>query len=537
MTAQAPPPQLGNYELLMLLASGGMANVYAARQEGAAGFQRMVVVKRVHSHLLEDRDFYDMFRDEASIASLVRHPNVVPVTDVVESAGELFLVMDYIDGVALSTLLKSAREKGARVPPRVAVRIVADALAGLHAAHEVVDMRGNKLELVHRDVSPHNILVGTDGISRLIDFGVAKAAHRTTQTRSGALKGKYPYMSPEHARGQSIDRRSDIFAAAAVLHETLTGTRLFQGENDLDTLRRVMEGKIPASSTIVAAIPPEMDAVIHKALARNVEERYKTAQDFLDEMEKSLPPATHRDVRAFLVTVCDARLNERRAALQGMMEGKVAPLSLRHGPRGADDSGASHQVVRASVPTMSPVPASKGTQIAHDTPVLAPLPPSKAPRVLGVLFLLVAAGGTAFWFLRQHTVAPVVTAHAAAASSTPPAPPPDLIPEGEVELTVVADSPIESVRANGTRRVQIDGMKAHVRIIKWKGTLPIEATLAGGRTARAAAAEGATADVHLDPVTIDAGPPAGTGKVKHPLPPPPPPPPPAPDLHPSPYGN
>ena len=183
----SPRFRLGQYEPLVELASGGMATVYVARQVGAAGFERLVVVKRVHRHLLKDREFYDMFRDEARVASLIHHPNVVSVTDVVESDGELFLVMDYVESCAVSTLQKNVRDAGARLPPAVAARIVADALGGLHAAHEAVDMRGERLDVVHRDVSPQNIIVGVDGTSRLIDFGIAKAARRVTETKSGSM--------------------------------------------------------------------------------------------------------------------------------------------------------------------------------------------------------------------------------------------------------------------------------------------------------------------------------------------------------------
>lgn len=186
MFERGPQPfRLGNYEPLMELANGGMARVYAARQIGAAGFERLVVIKRVHQHLLTSREFRDMFRDEARVASLIHHPNVVPVIDVVEWEGELLLVMEYVDSSALATFLKVVNRAEVRIPPAVAVRIITDTLGGLHAAHEVVDMRGVRLELVHRDVSPQNILVAADGSSRLIDFGVAKARHRITQTRSG----------------------------------------------------------------------------------------------------------------------------------------------------------------------------------------------------------------------------------------------------------------------------------------------------------------------------------------------------------------
>ncbi len=578
MPSDRPPAQLGNYELLMLLASGGMANIYAARQLGAAGFQRLVVVKRVHAHLLEDREFYDMFRDEASMASLVKHPNVVPVTDVVESGGELFLVMDYVDGVALSTVLKAAKGRAERMPTRVAVRIVFDILAGLHAAHEVHDMRGHRLELVHRDVSPHNIVVGADGISRLIDFGVAKAAHRSTHTRSGALKGKYPYMSPEHASGGQIDRRSDIFAAAAVLHEAITGKRLFQGSNDLDTLRRVMEAPIPEVSAMIAGLPHTIDAVLRTALARNASDRYQTAQDFSDALERAMPPAPHRDVRAALNAFCEDRLVERRSALQAMIEGKLPPLSIRQ-TRPADEISGSQRAVSGGQrysgsqppaqqsgsqramgsmtpsggalppavlpPSMPPPPdlptqsyGSKGTQITHDTSSARPRTASRT-WVAGLGLLGAAGLGTliAVWTLRSPSSVPT---HDPATSigAPPPTPPPPTgatLAADEVELTLVADAPIESVRAQGARDVAYDGTHARLRIAKWSGTLPVDAVLEGGKLAHALVLEGAVGEVHLDLANVDSGGPTRTTHGSKVIPQTTAAP--TADLHANPYGN
>jgi serine/threonine-protein kinase len=230
----SPPLRLGNYEPLLELASGGMATVYIARQLGAAGFERIVVVKRVHRHLLGNREFYDMFRDEARVASIIKHPNVVPVIDVVEvqqPERELFLVMDYVESSSLATLRKAAHEDKSRIPVPILARILYDVLMGLHAAHTAIDMQGRPLGVVHRDVSPQNVIVGVDGSTRLIDFGVAKASHRLTETKSGSVKGKYSYMAPEQARGLEVDRRTDIFAAGIMLHECLTAKRLFRGEN------------------------------------------------------------------------------------------------------------------------------------------------------------------------------------------------------------------------------------------------------------------------------------------------------------------
>jgi len=204
------PAQIGSYEPLIRLASGGMASLYVARHAGAGGFERLVVIKRVHRHLLANREFCDMFLDEARISSLIRHSNVVPVIDIAEASSELFLVLEYVESLSLEQLLAAAQQAGELLPPPVVSRIMSDALAGLHAAHEALDMRGAPMHVVHRDVSPHNILVDTHGMSSIIDFGIAKAASRIATTSSGQFKGKLRYMAPEQVKQQPSDRRADL---------------------------------------------------------------------------------------------------------------------------------------------------------------------------------------------------------------------------------------------------------------------------------------------------------------------------------------
>ncbi len=326
------PLRFGNYEPLLQLAAGGMATVHIARQLGAAGFERIVVVKRVHRHLLADRAFYDMFRDEAHVASMVRHPNVVPVIDVVEIGDaihdnrELLLVMEYVESASLSTIQRAVHEDGKRIPIPIVARILCDALAGMHAAHTAVDMRGEPLGVVHRDVSPQNIIVGVDGSARLIDFGVAKAAHRLSETRSGSVKGKYSYMAPEQAHGRPVDARTDIFAAGIVFHECLTAKRLFRGENELDTVRMISEADVLPPSSVEPAIPAALDAVALKALTRAPAGRFQTALEMMDAIESAMPLASPREVAAYLERVCGARMLERREAVKSKLE---APKSTR----------------------------------------------------------------------------------------------------------------------------------------------------------------------------------------------------------------
>jgi serine/threonine-protein kinase len=280
-------PATSRYELLVKIASGGMATVYVGRLTGAVGFTRVVAIKRAHSHLLEDPAFKKMLIAEAKLASRIHHPNVVSVLDVEETEGELLLVMDYIEGAALSELV-GARDD-AQLSARLVVRILLDACAGLHAAHELLDDDGKRLGLVHRDISPHNILVGVDGITRIADFGIAKAStgHTTSnpQTATGALKGKVGYMAPEYVESGRIDARGDVFALGVVAWEAFTRTRLFRGSNEVETLKLALASEVPAPSTKAPWLGRALDAVLLKALARDPDARFASAADLAEAIE------------------------------------------------------------------------------------------------------------------------------------------------------------------------------------------------------------------------------------------------------------
>jgi hypothetical protein len=353
--------RVGGHQLLLELAAGGMATVHVARKVGAAGFEKLVVVKRVHAAFARNREFADMFRDEARICATIRHPNVVSTLDVVEEMGELFLVIEYVESMSLSSLLAAVEERGERLPPAVVVRIVADALTGLHAAHEATDLRGNRLEIIHRDVSPQNVIVGLDGTSRLIDFGIAKAASRISVTSSGVLKGKLRYMSPEQVKRKPIDRRADVFAAGVVLFEALTGRRLFAGDDEGDVLLGILVTEVPAPSSLFSDLPlPALDAVVAKALAQDREERYQTAAEFAEALEAALVPATARDVGRAIEAYGGAVLAERRAKLRAAMDRateEVTPAgeasrhsvraTVRSDPRGFRAAGVALRVLLA----------------------------------------------------------------------------------------------------------------------------------------------------------------------------------------------
>jgi serine/threonine-protein kinase len=222
-----------------------MATVHLGRLLGSVGFSRTVAIKRLHARYAKDPSFVAMLLDEARLAARVSHPNVVQTLDVVEERGELFVVMEYVRGETLSRLQGLSRG-GTRVPPSIAVAVLAGALHGLHAAHEAIDEHGAALGIVHRDVSPQNILVGLDGTPRMLDFGIAKAEGRQESTRDGEIKGKLPYMAPEQLTGGSIDRRVDTYAAAVVLWEALVGRRLFSGDSTQGTMVQVFEHRVEA---------------------------------------------------------------------------------------------------------------------------------------------------------------------------------------------------------------------------------------------------------------------------------------------------
>jgi serine/threonine protein kinase len=293
-----------------------MATVFLARLEGVAGFQRLFAIKRLHPHLAKEAEFVDMFLDEARLAARIHHPNVVPILEVGTSAEGYYLVMEYIEGDTAARLLARAAQGGKNLPPAAAVRIALDTLNGLHAAHDLTDDEGRPLHIVHRDVSPQNVLVGVDGSSRITDFGVAHAVTRLSSTRTGQLKGKLAYMAPEQARGAVVDRRADVFALGVVLWEMLAGKRLFKASNDAETLHRILFAPMPTVRGSGVDIPIPLDTVVMKALEREQETRYASAAEFSDELERVARSlgmlATTRDIAAYVDTTIGAEISQQR---------------------------------------------------------------------------------------------------------------------------------------------------------------------------------------------------------------------------------
>jgi serine/threonine-protein kinase len=261
-----------------------MAEIFLAKRRGPMGFERPVVIKRVLPHLAEEEEFRNMFLDEARIAAALHHPNVVNVQELGQIGGELYLVMEYLGGENVGGLIKAMAAQGERIDHALTAHIVAEACAGLHAAHELRDLDGQELHIVHRDVSPQNIFITYEGAVKVLDFGIAKARERYTQTRTGQLKGKFAYMAPEQCRNHDIDRRADLWALGAVLYELSTGHRVFGRPSELGTIVAITEEEIPPPSAMVESYPPSLEQVVHRALARDPDDRYATAAEMRSDL-------------------------------------------------------------------------------------------------------------------------------------------------------------------------------------------------------------------------------------------------------------
>ncbi len=303
---------IGRYTLRERIASGGMASVYLGSLAGAADFSRVVAIKRMHPQYSTDSSFVTRFRDEAWLGARLLHPSIVQTLDVVEWDGELLLVMEYVDGVNLKTLCLDSAEAGHPLPLNITVGIMVPVLHGLHAAHEATDDEGRPLGLVHRDFSPHNIIIGRDGHAKILDFGIAKVRTHHQLTSVGHLTGKFAYLSPEQVRGERVDRRTDVFAAGIVLWEALTGQRLFREPNDTEaaTIKRVLRKTVPPPSSLNPKIPHHVDDIVLRALRRDPDHRHPTARDLALELEATLPLANPSTISNCLSRLCAPRLAE-----------------------------------------------------------------------------------------------------------------------------------------------------------------------------------------------------------------------------------
>jgi serine/threonine protein kinase len=433
------PFQLGRYTLHAELAAGGMATVYLARQTGAVGFGKTVAIKRLHPHLARDQYFVTMFLDEARLAARITHPNVVPILDVVQSESEIFLVLEYVRGETLAGLLRAARKKAVKVPVPVAAAIAIGLLAGLHAAHEARDELGNPLGIVHRDVSPQNVMVGADGVARVLDFGVAKAASRLQTTREGQLKGKIPYMAPEQLSGD-VSPRTDVYASALVLWEVLTSQRLFRGETEAQLLNLVMTMEAPPPSSLNPEVPAGLDAIVAKGLVRDAANRYASAREMAAAIEATVPVASPMKVTEWLESLIGSTLAARDSLRAEIESGSTSVPSLPFGaltpslpafPQVADSSLSLPHPAGVAESTASLVLGGPQAPSRSRWPLIA-----AAVGVVGVLSLAVALG-VVFGRSAPRTEA----------ARTPVTVPPPVVSTAQPDVTPALPKPIEPAPA------------------------------------------------------------------------------------------
>ncbi|MGE5235681.1 MAG: TonB family protein [Acidobacteriota bacterium] len=400
----------GHYELVQLIATGGMAEVFKARMSGVEGFEKTVAIKRILAHLTDNDEFVTMFIDEAKLAAGLQHPNIIHIYDLGKIERSYYIAMEYIDGKDLRSILRTLSDKKTRIPLGFALFIASRLAAALDYAHRKHDAQGKAMALVHRDVSPQNVLISFDGDIKLCDFGIAKAASKASHTRAGALKGKLQYMSPEQAWGKDIDHRSDIFSLGLVLYEMVTGRKAFSGDSELSILEQVRSPQLTPPRDIDPAIPPEVERVILKALRENRDDRYQTAAELGADIDAILPnlrPAPSvGDLGKFLSEVVGRGLPAQAPAAPPT----AAPPPARPAPEPARPARvAVVQEERRPAPT--PVePPTLGVSGAA--------PASRSPR-----FALLAAGGVvvvgiivAFLLLTRHKT----TTSQEPASATPP---------------------------------------------------------------------------------------------------------------------
>jgi serine/threonine-protein kinase len=412
----------GKYQLLKKLARGGMGQVFLARAEGAKGFEKLLVIKLILPHLIEDETFLNMFFDEARLVARLNHPNIAQIFELGEVDGLAYIAMEYVPSEDLRRLDRTAQKAGKPLPLGLLCRIFADAAAGLDHAHKARDSNGQPLHVVHRDVSPQNVLVGFDGGVKLIDFGVARAMGRMQHTVSGTLKGKYPYMSPEQIDGEEIDHRSDVFALGIVFWELLTRQRLFKGDDDMKTMKLVRECNVPLPTAINGELPKTVDPVLMKALAKSPKDRYADAQGLRMAIEdlavQERLQASSSHLAAFMAELYPERISQIEATMDELTPGTElwdAP-SLKGTPstqgRGIATAAGKSTTFGSALP-----------------PVVAVSGRSKAPLIaLAAVGVAVLGGGLGVRALASHDpVTPVPT----------PQPPPVQPPPVEVNHDVL----------------------------------------------------------------------------------------------------
>jgi eukaryotic-like serine/threonine-protein kinase len=404
----APPKRqpipFGPYLLLDRINIGGMAEVWRGKMFGAGGFERLVAIKRILPNIAEDEEFITMFVDEAKITVQLTHANVAQVFDLNHIANTYYIAMEYIPGKDLRAIFDRCRKKGEPAPIPLTCYVVAKMCEGLDYAHRKKDGMGRDMNIVHRDISPQNILVSYEGEVKVIDFGIAKAANKATKTQAGILKGKFAYMSPEQIRGLPLDRRSDVFAIGICLYEMLTGERLFVGDSDFSVLEKVRKAEVLPPSTYNRRIPEPLEKIVLKALAKDVEDRYQYANELADDLQRFLITSdsifSRKDLMQYMKSTFAEDVEREKLRLQESMdvkptEGMLAAIEMGYG----GSSGGTSPSVAPALPTPGPrqtggfAPVPKAGAAPSAVPLASPAGPLRRAPSLGSLPKLTAGGG------------------------------------------------------------------------------------------------------------------------------------------------
>lgn len=502
------------YQLIATLGHGGMADVFLAVLRGPAGFNKLQVIKRLRPNLAEEPEFVNMFMDEARLAARLNHPNVVQTNEVGEIRGRPYIAMEYLDGQGLNRIVHRAGYTQ-KLPLPFYLSLASQVLAGLEHAHTLKDYDGKPLEVVHRDISPHNIIVTYDGLAKLVDFGIAKAATRSSDTRHGVLKGKAAYMSPEQGRFEESDCRADLFSMGVILWELIAGRRMWKDVDELDIIERLVTFKLPKLEEHDPTVSPELLDIVQRALAREREDRYPTAAAMREDLDRFLQKRGERmDASEIGKRLAQLFANER-AEIQATIDRCLRGLSKSEETtaRGLGDDALLEDIPMLTAPgagsasgqrTQSPLARSASGRIA---------PRKRSLWLWATLGVgVVAAGGFTMWRSRaDEREAPSPAAEAPTATAEPSAAPADVKAPASLKLRIAATPPEAEIFLDGARlpsnphdakfardglshrlRVTADGYVEQSRMLVFDQDIDVkielEAKDAGAPTARPAAA-------------------------------------------------
>ncbi len=488
--------RFGKYTLIRKLATGGMAELFLAIQKSVAGFEKLLVIKRILPSMNQDKAFIEMLLHEARIAATLSHPNIVQIFDVGQADGQYFIAMEHVHGEDLRSIVRQMKKKGVlEFPLEHALAIVLGMCAGLAYAHDKRDLDGTHLGIVHRDISPQNIVVTFTGDVKIVDFGIAKSDTRIgEQTKSGKLKGKVPYMSPEQARGEQLDARSDLFATGTMLFELTTGKRLFKGQSEYETLKLICDREYPRPSDIHPDYPPDLEKIVMRALAKDPDERYQTAREMQADLEAFVRrhqiAVSSLALNQFMQSLFEEKLAmQKEALLQGkhladIIELQHAGVSNPDVSGGFDVDGSGQRVAStlsmpAAARTVTDVSASR---VQRTSGALI------AGAVVGVLIIAGALGGAGYVLAKKNNEASHETPTTATAAPA--------IAKGW--LSVESDPPGASIWINGDLRPEVT--PATVKELPTGVALDVKLTMDGFEHARQRVTleEGKSSDVKVE---------------------------------------